>query len=123
MKRDHAQVLAGGVPDVFAEPDHSKRIGYSEAARPGRGEGGHLEPERVEAVRGPVSIDATRVHLTMPGVVSFLISRSFGPSSVRTGSLKDQRTPQNAEITHRSNLVFTSFTMGLFCCVVAEFSC
>ena len=23
----------------------------------------------------------------------------------------------------RSNLVFTSFTMGLFCCVVAEFSC
>ncbi len=34
-------------------------------------------------------------------------------------------TRQTAEITRgarRSNLIFTSFTMGLFCCVVAEFS-
>ena len=39
-----------------------------------------------------------------PGVVSLSISSEFGRR------------------WKRSNLVFTSFTMGLFCCVVAEFS-
>jgi hypothetical protein len=50
MKRDRAQVLAGRVPDVFTQPDDAAGIGHSKKTRPGRGEGGHLEPERVEAV-------------------------------------------------------------------------
>ena len=28
----------------------------------------------------------------------------------------------HTRVARRSNLIFTSFTMGLFCCVVAEFS-
>ena len=57
-------------------------------------------------------------------VVSFSNLGPFGP---RRG-IESRRwrggaaTRQHAEITHRSNLIFTSFTMGLFCCVVAEFS-
>ena len=106
MKRDHAQVLAGRVPDVFAQQNHSERIGYSKTQRPGGGEGGHLEPERVEAVLCTVSgmgaLRCRRVHLTSMRVVSFSNSRSFGPSSVRSGSLKDPRPhPGRAQVEPR----------------------
>ena len=106
MKRDHAQVLAGGLPDVFAEPDDAARARYSKKTGPGRGEGGHLEPERVEAVLCTVSgmgaLRCRRVHLTSMRVVSFSNSRSFGPSSVRSGSLKDPRPhPGRAQVEPR----------------------
>ena len=49
-------------------------------------------------------IHTNRLRERRSGVVSFLLKSEF------------------ARRWKRSNLVFTSFTMGLFCCVVAEFS-
>ena len=43
------------------------------------GTSGNVRSRRFEVLRRLHAIDATRVHLTMPGVVSFLLKRPFGP--------------------------------------------
>ena len=43
-----------------------------------------VRSRRPAVLRRLHAIDATRVHLTMPGVVSFLILRPFGPFPVNT---------------------------------------
>ena len=53
----------------------------SELPLPARGDAHYA----VDATRD--AIDATRVHRTMPGVVSFLLKRPFGPTLGRSGAV------------------------------------
>ena len=66
-----------------------------------RGEG-QVRSRRLEVLWWLPFLGWTRGHLTSMRVVSFSNSRSFGPSSVRSGSLKDPRPhPGRAQVEPR----------------------
>ena len=109
-----------GVPDVFRNDD-ATRVRYSKTADP-TGEGRCWNPTSgsgsLDSVRdGGAAVPSCPSHDAVGGL--FLISRSFETRRGPNGSLMESEITR---VAHRSNLVFTSFTMGLFCCVVAEFS-